>query len=95
MKPFPARDARGSDNPTPDRPGIRIYAPPLYRSHDDGARWSGRSGDTPTAAYACRCGLTATATGAPDVAALVFAYDAHTSACTGAPTERTQGRNAA
>ncbi|WP_329349780.1 hypothetical protein OG226_21820 [Streptomyces sp. NBC_01261] len=65
------------DNPTPQRPGIRIYAPPVYRHHYDGARWSKRYGDTPTAAYACRCGETATATGRDEVAELVDDYDYH------------------
>ena len=64
-------------NPTPDHPGIRIYAPPVYRHHYDGARWSKRYGDTPTAACACRCGETATATGRDDVAELVADYDYH------------------
>ncbi|MEV6545277.1 hypothetical protein [Streptomyces sp. NPDC051665] len=65
------------DNPTPDRPGIRIYAPPVYRHHYDGARWSKRYADTPTAAYACRCGETATATGRDNVAELVDDYAYH------------------
>ncbi|MEV6616033.1 hypothetical protein AB0N31_19660 [Streptomyces sp. NPDC051051] len=95
-KRFPAGAARRrSEDPTPERPGIRIYAPPLYRDHDDGARWSKRPGATPTAAYACLCGLTGTATGLPKVAALVTAYDAHKAACTGAPAPFTEGRTAA
>lgn len=65
------------DNPTPQRPGIRIYAPPVYRHHYDGARWSKRYAHTPTAAYACRCGETATATGRDEVADLVFDYAYH------------------
>lgn len=47
-----------SDNPTPDRPGIRIFAPPVYRHPNDGGRWSKRYGSTPNAAYACPCGQT-------------------------------------
>ncbi|MFJ9727988.1 hypothetical protein ACIRP3_35105 [Streptomyces sp. NPDC101209] len=50
-------------DPCPERPGIRIFAPPVYRHHYDGARWSKRYGSTPTAAYACACGDTGTATG--------------------------------
>ncbi|MFE6177840.1 hypothetical protein [Streptomyces sp. NPDC056464] len=68
-------------NPTPARPGIRIYAPPVYRHHYDGARWSKRYDDTPTAAYACPCGQTRTATGAGAVSALVADYDAHRDLC--------------
>ncbi|NEV90118.1 hypothetical protein GUR47_26190 [Streptomyces tendae] len=94
-KRFPADDARGTENPTPDRPGIRIYAPPVYRHHWDGARWSKRHGDTPTAAYACPCGQTSTATGADAVAALVTEYAAHKHFCTGAPAALTERRNAA
>ncbi|MEV7136670.1 hypothetical protein [Streptomyces tauricus] len=92
-KPLPADTApRSSADPTPDRPGIRIYAPPLYRRPNDGARWSKRPGDTPTAAYACPCGQTGTATGLRSVAALINEYDAHKSTCTGVLTE---GRAAA
>ncbi|MFD5472921.1 hypothetical protein [Streptomyces sp. NPDC127105] len=89
-------EARHStDDPTPDQPGIRIYAPPVYRDHWDGARWSKRHGDTPTAAYACTCGQTGTATGPRAVAALVTEYDAHKSACTGKPAVPAEGRTAA
>ncbi|MFF4210714.1 hypothetical protein ACFYZE_15430 [Streptomyces sp. NPDC001796] len=87
--------AHGADDPTPERPGIRIYAPPVYRSHDDGARWSKRYSGTPTAAYACTCGQTATVTGQHAVAALAAEYDAHKYACTGAPALHTERRNAA
>ncbi|MGW3148391.1 hypothetical protein ACWDG1_27725 [Streptomyces sp. NPDC001177] len=86
---------RPSGDPTPERPGIRIYAPPVYRDHWDGARWSKRPGATPTAACACPCGATGTATGADAVTALVRDYAAHTSACTGTPTPLPEGRNAA
>ncbi|MGW0625993.1 hypothetical protein [Streptomyces sp. NPDC002758] len=93
---FRATDARhGTPDPTPERPGIRIYAPPLYRDHYDGARWSTRYGDTPRAAYACACGQSGTAVGQRAVAALVAEYDAHKSACTGAPAALPEGRAAA
>ncbi|MEV5338899.1 hypothetical protein AB0K93_10470 [Streptomyces sp. NPDC052676] len=83
------------DDPTPERPGIRITAPPVYRDHDDGARWSTRLGATPTAAYACPCGQTRTARGAAAVSALVADYEAHKHACTGTPAQHTERRNAA
>ncbi|MFF6949337.1 hypothetical protein ACFZAD_11840 [Streptomyces iakyrus] len=87
--------ARPGVDPTPDQPGIRIFAPPVYRHHYDGARWSTRPGALPTAAYACHCGQTGTATGPDNVAALVSEYDAHRSACTGAPATTPEGRAAA
>ncbi|MEU9444537.1 hypothetical protein AB0D42_27380 [Streptomyces sp. NPDC048304] len=91
---FRSDEARhGTEDPTPERPGLRIYAPPVYRHHWDGARWSTRPGDTPTAAYACPCGQTGTATGPRNVLALVSEYDAHKSGCTQATT--TQERRAA
>ncbi|MFF4563033.1 hypothetical protein [Streptomyces sp. NPDC001435] len=92
---FRPSDVRPSDDPTPERPGIRIFAPSVYRDHWDGARWSKRPGATPTAACACPCGLTGTATGADAVTDLVRDYAAHTSACTGTPTPLPEGRNAA
>ncbi|MFJ3758843.1 hypothetical protein [Streptomyces sp. NPDC090080] len=83
-------------DPTPERPGIRIYAPPVYRHPYDGARWSKRYADTPNAACACPCGLTATATGAADVAALICDYEYHRAKeCTGAAASPTEGRAAA
>ncbi|MFF8609996.1 hypothetical protein ACF06X_29185 [Streptomyces sp. NPDC015346] len=83
-------------DPTPDAPGIRIHAAPVYRSHYDGARWSKRTDGTPNAAYACACGQTATAIGLQAVTALVAEYDAHRSDCTGAPVAPlTEGRTAA
>jgi len=97
-KRFRAGEGRGNDvAPAPDQPGIRIYAPPVYRSHDDGARWSKRPGDTPNAAYACACGRTRTATGARAVAALVADHDGHKAACPGtsAPLALLEGRTAA
>ncbi|MGA5203422.1 hypothetical protein [Streptomyces variegatus] len=87
--------ARPGADPTPDTPGIRIFAPPVYRHHYDGARWSTRPGALPSAAYACACGQTGTATGPDNVAALVSEYDAHKSACTGAPAATPEGRAAA
>ncbi len=72
---------RPDADPTPERPGLRIYAPPVYRHHYDGARWSKRPGDTPTAAYACTCGHTGKARGADAVAALVAEYAAHKHFC--------------
>lgn len=81
--------------PTPEQPGIRIYAPPVYRDHWDGARWSKRPGDTPNAAYACACGQTSTATGAPKVAALAADYAAHKSVCAGVPATVPERRAAA
>ncbi|MGI5138797.1 MULTISPECIES: hypothetical protein [unclassified Streptomyces] len=91
----PDRQTGDADNPTPDRPGIRIYAPPAYRHHWDGARWSKRYGATPTAAYACPCGQTGTARGQQEVADLVTDYDTHNAVCTGAPTTTLEGRAAA
>ncbi|MFD5946524.1 hypothetical protein ACFWAZ_14860 [Streptomyces collinus] len=86
---------RPGADPTPDAPGIRIFAPPVYRHHYDGARWSTRHGDTPTAAYACTCGQTGTATGPRTVAALVAEYAAHKSGCTGASPTTLERRAAA
>ncbi|MFF4493404.1 hypothetical protein [Streptomyces sp. NPDC001546] len=53
----------------------------MYRHHYDGARWSPRYADTPTAAYACRCGQTRVATGQRAVAALVAEYEQHRTLC--------------
>ncbi|MDA5144865.1 hypothetical protein PEM37_25485 [Streptomyces sp. AD681] len=93
---FPNRSTiRPCAAPTPDAPGIRVFAPPTYRHHYDGARWSTRSGALPGAAYACACGQTGTATGPEKVAALVAEYDAHKSACPGAPLAPVEGRDAA
>ncbi|MEU4999409.1 hypothetical protein [Streptomyces sp. NPDC021622] len=83
------------DDPTPQQPGIRIYAPPVYRDHYDGARWSTRHGDTPDAAFACPCGLTDTAAGARQVARLVALWDVHRATCTGTPAPHEEGRAAA
>ncbi|KAA0933836.1 hypothetical protein FGF04_19510 [Streptomyces apricus] len=92
-QPFPTDAApRSTTDPVPERPGIRIYAPPLYRRPNDGARWSKRPGDTPSAAYACPCGQTGTATGLRSVAALITEYDDHKNTCTG---QFTEGRAAA
>nr|WP_093746950.1 hypothetical protein [Streptomyces sp. PAN_FS17] len=94
-KDFRRSDVRPGADPTPERPGIRIYAPPVYRHHYDGARWSKRQGDTPNAAYACPCGQTGAARGQDSVAALVHEYAAHTSGCTGTPDTSMEGRAAA
>jgi len=85
----------GMADPTPDRPGIRICAPPVYRHHYDGARWSKRYATTPTAACACTCGHTRTATGQRAVTALVTEYAAHKTTCTGTPTAQPNRRAAA
>lgn len=79
-----------SEDPTPDKPGIRIYAPPIYRDHTDGARWSMRHATTPTAAWACACGQMDTARGRNAVALLADQYSQHKRAC----TAQAQGRNA-
>ncbi|MET9192348.1 hypothetical protein ABZX60_03440 [Streptomyces olivaceus] len=92
--PVGAHPAAGPD-PTPDRPGIRISAPPVYRHHYDGARWSTRPGALPTAAYACPCGQTRAARGKDAVAALVTEYSAHQHFCTGRPAAPSEGRTAA
>ncbi|MGW1322018.1 hypothetical protein ACWD64_05785 [Streptomyces antibioticus] len=94
-KGFRRSDVRPGADPTPEQPGIRIYAPPVYRDHYDGARWSKRQGDIPNAAYACPCGQTGAAWGRDSVAALVHEYAAHTSGCTGTPNAFTEGRAAA
>ncbi|MFC5213902.1 hypothetical protein [Streptomyces coerulescens] len=94
-KGFRPSDIRPDADPTPEQPGIRIYAPPVYRHHYDGARWSKRQGDTPNAAYACRCGQAGRARGRDSVAALVYEYAAHTSGCTGTPAASMEGRVAA
>ncbi|MEU8944020.1 hypothetical protein [Streptomyces sp. NPDC048489] len=90
-----AADAPESADPTPERPGIRIYAAPVYRSHWDRARWSLRHADTPNAAYACACGLVRTAHGARAVAALAADYETHKQLCTTAPAPVAEGRHAA
>ncbi|WP_244188697.1 hypothetical protein [Streptomyces yokosukanensis] len=82
-------------DPTPERPGIRIYAPPVYRDHEDGARWSKRYGDTPRAAYACSCGQANIATGPRTIPALVTEYEVHKLVCDGSPASHTEGRVAA
>ncbi|MEV7500671.1 hypothetical protein [Streptomyces sp. NPDC093018] len=84
-----------AEDPTPERPGIRISAPPVYRHHYDGARWAKRYDGTPTAAYACPCGQTRTARGQDAVAALVTEYAAHKHFCTGTPAPDADERAAA
>ncbi|MEU9345182.1 hypothetical protein AB0D74_28665 [Streptomyces sp. NPDC048278] len=94
--PHPTAHPRhDSEDPTPDRPEIRIYAPPVYRHPYDGARWSKRYGNTPTAAYACPCGQTGTAKGRDAVADLVTEYEDHKHLCTGTRAPHTERRNAA
>ncbi|MEU2606839.1 hypothetical protein [Streptomyces albus] len=97
--PHPPGQARrgkyASEDPTPEQPGIRIYAPPIYRSHDDRARWWLRCAEPPTAAYACRCGLTDSARGEHAVKALIADYETHKSTCTGPPAAPSEGRIAA
>ncbi|MFG2453224.1 hypothetical protein ACGFSG_27995 [Streptomyces sp. NPDC048512] len=90
-----AAEAPESADPTPGRPGIRIYAAPIYRSHRDGARWSLRHAETPNAAYSCGCGLVRTARGARAVAALAADYETHKQLCTTAPAPVAEGRHAA
>ncbi|MFB8353446.1 hypothetical protein [Streptomyces niveus] len=68
-------------DPTPEAPGIRIYAPPVYRYNGDPARWSLRYGDTPYAAYACACGETANATGLRNATGLIDRYEEHKKTC--------------
>ncbi|PKW05587.1 hypothetical protein SAMN05428944_7387 [Streptomyces sp. 1222.5] len=89
------RDVRPGIDPTPEQPGIRIYAPPVYRDHYDGARRSTRTAHAPTAAYACTCGQTGTARGADKVTVLIAEYSAHKAACTGEPAPILEGRTAA
>lgn len=79
-------------DPTPEQPGIRISAPPVYRFHDDRARWWNQHGDTPNAACACACGQTQTAIGTLAVAALVADYSTHKDACTETPDPFTERR---
>ncbi|MFI5657504.1 hypothetical protein [Streptomyces sp. NPDC051684] len=90
-----AQPSHDADDPTPDRPGIRIYAPPVYRDHYDGARWSKRYSHAPTAACACGCGYADSAVGARQVARLVDLWNLHRSTCTGTPAPHEEGRAAA
>ncbi|MER7919431.1 MULTISPECIES: hypothetical protein [unclassified Streptomyces] len=95
LLPDPRPTGHAAEDPTPERPGIRISAPPVYRHHYDGARWSKRYAATPTAAYACPCGEIRTARGQDAVAALVTEYAAHTYFCTATPGAHSERRNAA
>ncbi|PIM70487.1 hypothetical protein CTU88_18070 [Streptomyces sp. JV178] len=84
LRPKPRQDTVplvDPHDPTPERPGIRIYAPPVYRHPRDGARWSKRLAAIPTAAYACACGKTDTARGLRAVTALVDNYTFHRTHC--------------
>ncbi|QNP75887.1 hypothetical protein IAG44_21510 [Streptomyces roseirectus] len=95
LVPDPRPHTDSITDPTPERPGIRICAPPVYRYHYDGARWSKRYATTPTAACACACGHTRTATGQRAVTALVTEYGRHKTTCTGTPTAQPDRRAAA
>ncbi|MEW1776167.1 hypothetical protein [Streptomyces sp. NPDC086777] len=58
--------------PTSDRPGLHVSAEPIYRKHDDPARWWNTTASTPTGSYTCgTCGDSDTARGASRVRALV------------------------
>lgn len=65
---------------TPDEkhPGVHISAEPVYRRHDDPARWWNTTASTPTASYTCgTCGDSDTARGASKVRDLVDDYTAN------------------
>ncbi|MGW0993638.1 hypothetical protein ACWD5V_10045 [Streptomyces sp. NPDC002523] len=65
---------------TPDEktPGLHVSAEPIYRRHDDPARWWNSNGSTPSAAYHCgTCGGSDTASGASNVSDLVDDYNAN------------------
>jgi len=65
---------------TPDKnaPGLHIAAEPIYRSHDDPARWWKSNGSTPTGSYHCGgCGQSDTARGTNGVRDLVDDYTAN------------------
>lgn len=78
-------------NPTPKKPGIRIWAPsaderaPGYPTSPSWLEVSNevpkQLGDRPHAAYACGCGQTAEANGTAAVKALVETYGRHQKAC--------------
>jgi hypothetical protein len=73
--------------PTPESPGLRIYAPsaderdpryPQSPSHLEVSNDVPRTlGDTPHAEYACRCGKTAKASGVAGVRAVVASWEEH------------------
>ncbi|MFE2466148.1 hypothetical protein [Streptomyces mirabilis] len=65
---------------TPDDkvPGLHVSAPPVYRRHDDPARWSTTPSERPSGSYTCGgCGKSDTASGAGNVRALVDDYTAN------------------
>lgn len=78
-------------NPTPNDPGLRVYAPaaderaPGYPTSPSWLEVSNTApdgpGDIPNAAYACRCGKTAHARGTTSVRALTADYTNHKKAC--------------
>jgi hypothetical protein len=70
---------------TPDY-GLRITAPPHPRQPY--APWSPT---IPEAEYRCRCGATATATGADQVQTLVTQWDTHLQVCPARPERPCQG----
>ncbi|MEV0093370.1 hypothetical protein [Streptomyces sp. NPDC050738] len=64
--------------PTLDFPGLHIVAAPIYRGHDDSARWSTHTDGAPSASYVCGgCGQSDEAAGSDNVKALVDDYTAH------------------
>ncbi|MFF3204850.1 hypothetical protein [Streptomyces sp. NPDC002962] len=65
---------------TPDKksPGLHVAAEPIYRSHDDSARWWKTTATTPTGSYTCgTCGESETARGTDKVRDLVDDYTAN------------------
>ncbi|MFF2364906.1 hypothetical protein ACFVU0_19765 [Streptomyces sp. NPDC058122] len=88
-------------NPTPQSPGLRIYAPsaderaPGYPASPSHLELSNNVpqtlGDTPSASYACHCGATDEASGVRGVQAVVKGWNDHGRACpdkTDRPWER-------
>jgi hypothetical protein len=64
--------------PSEKVPGLHVAAEPVYRHHDDPARWWFTTAGEPSGAYTCgTCGQSDTATGAGYVAALVDDYTAY------------------
>ncbi|MGW2820853.1 hypothetical protein ACWC24_07580 [Streptomyces sp. NPDC001443] len=65
----------GDLTPSKDRPGLHVSAEPIYRKHDDPARWWNATASTPTGSYTCgTCGESDTARGIDKVHALVDDY---------------------
>ncbi|HET8588790.1 MAG TPA: hypothetical protein VFM01_04095 [Nakamurella sp.] len=64
--------------PNEKTPGLHVSAEPVYRRHDDPARWWSTTASRPTGSYHCSgCGQSDTARGSRDVAALVDDYTAN------------------